>query len=219
MGPCVPRRAEGPPHGRELRGDAAAPGHATLCAGNGACLSLSRGKPGLSVLSPVLSPDGPPWRCPSPDACSPSSRSPLGQGDPLCKCCWCAVWLLLLLSRVPGLRRAAPSARPAAAAPLTLGRWWLRSSSAAGQGCEQGRERPSCSGDGEGGVGAWRCAELLVPPRTAEEPGEALVGGPDCSPPGEGGLAGFSVGMGAFPCTRRAGVGSFIFPFVCSRVN
>lgn len=57
-----------------------------VCAGKGACLSLSCGKPGLFVFSPILSPGDPPWCCPSPDARSPPACSPLGQGDPLCKC-------------------------------------------------------------------------------------------------------------------------------------
>lgn len=86
---CVPRRAEGLSPRQAARscvGTLTALGICSLCAGKGACLSLSRGKPGLFVFSPVLSPDDPPWRCPSPDACSPSACSPARQGDPLCKC-------------------------------------------------------------------------------------------------------------------------------------
>lgn len=107
-------------------------GNCSLCAGKCACLSLSRRKPGLFIFSPVLSPDDPPWHCPSPDACSPSACSPVRQGDPFCKCllvcsvCCCSVLLspgtaalrpflqlcvpqLLGLVRTEGLlRRAAP---------------------------------------------------------------------------------------------------------------
>lgn len=127
---CAQRGA--PRRGRGSSGHSA-PG------GNAARLSLSRGKPALSVFSPAL-PGGRPWRVPSADACGPSSRSPHGQGDPLCKCCWCAVWLLLLLSRrrcprpmsrapcpmshalCPTLAaQRSPVRSPAAAAPLTLG--------------------------------------------------------------------------------------------------
>lgn len=86
---CVPRRAEGLSPWQAARscvGTLTVLGNCSLCAGKGACLSLSCGKPGLFIFSPILSPDDPPWRCPSPDACSPSACSPLRQGDPLCKC-------------------------------------------------------------------------------------------------------------------------------------
>ena len=86
---CVPRGTEGLylwQAARSCMGTLTALGNCSLCAGKDACLSLSCGKPSLFIFSPILSPDDPPWRCPSPDACSPSACSPVRQGDSLCKC-------------------------------------------------------------------------------------------------------------------------------------
>ncbi|KAI1243701.1 hypothetical protein IHE44_0001344 [Lamprotornis superbus] len=106
---CQAGHRGAPMLGTPLRGPAAA-----------VALLLSRGKPSVSVFSPILSPA----RAPA-GARSPPAPSPGRQGDALCKCCVCRVQSVLLLLLLPCLPLphgglASPGASPGVTVPDTF---------------------------------------------------------------------------------------------------